>query len=270
MSSASANQVLTATRRWLRPVVYMLIRCGVTWREFSELAKTTYVDVASTRFGKRGRPTNVSRTSMLTGLTRRDVRAQRERLEAAQPAEVPHVSKASRILSAWHVERAFLDGKGRPARLRLEGRGATFVELLRHCGAGDVRPSTVLGELLSAGAIREGRDGRLEVLLRNYIPQATDEQLIRLWGTVLADVASIYVHNITRSARTPARFERAAKNDRIPLAAGPAFREFIEREGQAFLERVDAWLTANELKHGERQADVPTTRMGAGLYHIED
>jgi hypothetical protein len=270
MSSASTTQVLTATRRWLKPVVYVLIRCGVTWREFCDLAKTTYVDVATARFGKRGRPTNVSRTSMLTGLTRRDVRIQRERLETSAPTQVPYASKAARIISAWHMEPAFLDAKGRPARLRLEGRSPTFVDLLRHCGAGDVRPSTVLGELLRAGAIREGKDGRLEVLQRNYIPQATDEQLVRLWGTVLADVASIYVHNMTRPAAIPARFERAAKNDRIPLTAGPAFRQFIEREGQAFLERVDAWLTANELNPAESESDVPTTRMGAGVYHIED
>jgi hypothetical protein len=28
-----------------------------------------------------------------------------------------------------------------------------------------------------------------------------DEQLIRLWGTVLADIATTYVHNLTATAR---------------------------------------------------------------------
>ncbi len=68
------HQVLAATRQWLKPVIYILIRCGVTWRDFSELAKTTFVEVATRQFGKRGRPTNVSRTAVLTGLARRDVR----------------------------------------------------------------------------------------------------------------------------------------------------------------------------------------------------
>ncbi len=74
MPSEDKETVIHATRRWLRPAIYVLLLCGVTWNEFCALAKTIYVEVATVRFGKRGRPTNVSRTAMLTGLTRRDVR----------------------------------------------------------------------------------------------------------------------------------------------------------------------------------------------------
>jgi hypothetical protein len=271
MTDAGTPQVVAATRRWLKPVIYVLLRCGLTWREFSDLAKASYVEVAMARFGKRGRPTNVSRTAMLTGMTRRDVRLIRERLAAVTAAPpLPYASKASQILSAWHLEPRFQDKKGRPARLRMEGPGATFEELLKHCGAGDVRPSTVLKELVNAGVVRQGKDGRLQALARNYIPQAMDEQIVRLWGTVLGDVANVYVHNMSRRARTPTRFERAAKNERIPVAAEAAFRKFLEREGQAFLERVDAWLTEHELADGQSGSDTPTTRMGAGLYQIQD
>ena len=34
---ASPQQVLQASRQWLRPVIYVLLRCGVTWREFADL-----------------------------------------------------------------------------------------------------------------------------------------------------------------------------------------------------------------------------------------
>ena len=72
MKSATTSQALAAARQWLRPAIYVLLRCGVPWREFAELAKSVYVEIASERFGKRGRPTNVSRTAMLTGLPRRE------------------------------------------------------------------------------------------------------------------------------------------------------------------------------------------------------
>lgn len=271
MTHDGTPQVIAATRRWLKPVIYVLLRCGITWREFCELAKASYIEVATARFGKRGRPTNVSRTAMLTGMTRRDVRLMRERLASrGSIAPAPYASKASQILSAWHLEPRFQDAKGRPARLRLEGPGATFEELLKHCGAGDVRPTTVLKELVSAGVVRRGKDGRLQALGRNYIPQATDEQLLRLWGTVLADVANVYVHNMSRPQRAPTRFERAAKNYRIPVEAEAAFRKFLEREGQEFLERVDEWLTEHELRDGEPESDTQITRMGAGVYQIQD
>jgi hypothetical protein len=113
-------------------------------------------------------------------------------------------------------------------------------------------------------------DGRLEALQRMYVPQKMDEELIRLWGTVLADVASTYVHNLTRGGRTPARFERAALNDRVLASALPEFREFLNKEGQAFLERVDAWLLAHEATGSEEGSKKATIRLGAGVYHLQD
>jgi len=268
MAAASTTQVMAATRQWLRPLVHVLIRCGITWREFAEVARTAYVEVATAQFGKRGRPTNVSRTAVLTGLSRREVRAQRERIDKAPEALRGYVTKASLVLSAWHLEPEFLDSAGKPALLPLDGAGASFTSLLRRCGAGDVRPSTILKELRSAGAVRVTDKGLVEPLQRMYVPHKMDEELIRLWGTVISDVASTYVHNLTRDARTPSRFERAALNDRVLASALPEFREFLNKEGQAFLERVDAWLLEHEAPaHTGAKAAI---RLGAGVYHLQE
>ena len=271
MASASNSQVLSATRQWLKPLIHVLIRCGVTWKDFAALAKTTYVEVASRQFGKRGRPTNVSRTAVLTGLARREVRKQRERIATAPEAWTAYVSKASLVLAAWHQEPDFLRPDGKPALLPLLGEGATFATLLRRCGASDVRSSTLLKELRNAGAVRETADGQLEALQRAYIPHTMDEQLIRLWGTVIADIATTYVHNLTRTPSAAARFERAAANSRIRASALPEFRQFLNREGQAFLERTDDWLARHEVPAVQADADAgPTIRLGVGVYHIQD
>jgi hypothetical protein len=97
-----------------------------------------------------------------------------------------------------------------------------------------------------------------------------DERLIRLWGTVLADVAATYAHNLMREGRTPTRFERAAVNARVAASSLGDFRRFLEAEGQSFLERVDAWLTAHEVTDAAGKGDGETLRLGAGLYHIQD
>jgi hypothetical protein len=268
MAAASTTHVMAATRQWLKPLVHVLIRCGITWREFAELARTAYVEVATAQFGKRGRPTNVSRTAVLTGLSRREVRLQREKIEKAPEAPKGYVTKASLVLSAWHLEPEYLDAAGKPALLPLDGEGVSFSSLLRRCGAGDVRPSTILKELRSAGAVRVTEKGLVEPLQRSYVPHKMDEELIRLWGTVMADVASTYMHNLTRDSRTPSRFERAALNDRVLASALPEFREFINKEGQAFLERIDAWLLEHEAT-GPAGAKA-TIRLGAGVYHLQD
>jgi hypothetical protein len=86
---------------------------------------------------------------------------------------------------------------------------------------------------------------------------------------VLADVGTTYVHNLTRGPKTPARFERAAVNDRVLASALPEFEKFLNQEGQAFLERLDAWLTAHQ-PTGENNDAQETIRLGAGVYHIQD
>ena len=270
MKSASRTQVLAAARQWLRPLIHVLVRSGVTWKDFAELARTSYVDVATQQFGKRGRPTNVSRTAVLTGLTRREVRRQRARLAANPETWAGHVTKGSLVLSAWHQDRAFLDPSGQPARLPLEGEEVSFTALLRRCGAGDVRPSTLLKELLAAQAVRQLPDGRLEPLKRSYIPQTMDEQLVLLWGKRMTDLARTCGHNLMSAPDAPTKFERAAVNDHINASALPEFREFLEREGQAFLERVDAWLTAHQAHDPGSSPTRAEIRLGAGLYHIGD
>jgi len=269
MDSAAKNDVLSASRQWLKPLTHILIRSGVTWREFAELSKKVYVEVAIRNFGRRGRPTNISRAAVLTGLSRREVRAQRDRLESGPAALEAYVTKGSQVLAAWYLDPEFQDADGKPKPLPLKGAGATFEALLKRCGTGDVRPSTLLKELRSAGAVRPTADGKLEVLKREYVPHTMAKVLIRLWGTVLADVGTTYVHNLTRGPKTRARFERAAVNDRVLASALPEFEQFLNEEGQAFLERLDAWLTAHQ-PTGEGDTAQETIRLGAGVYHIQD
>jgi hypothetical protein len=91
------------------------------------------------------------------------------------------------------------------------------------------------------------------------------EQMLRS-GSVLEDVGHTIAYNLHRESTDPSRFERRATNTRMAAAAVPEFRSFIEQEGQAFLERVDAWLTEHELP---ADSDEESVRLGVGTYWIE-
>ncbi|MBL0900763.1 MAG: hypothetical protein IBJ17_18960, partial [Reyranella sp.] len=78
---AFKTNVLAACRLLLRPLARLLIKSGVPWREFADLSKLSFVEVATREFGIRGRPTNVARVSILTGINRREVARLREILE---------------------------------------------------------------------------------------------------------------------------------------------------------------------------------------------
>ena len=248
----------------LEPVIRLMLRAGVTWKEFAELSKAKFVEVATVDFGIRGRPTNVSRVAILTGLDRRDVRKLRD--NAQQPPIRGYQSKASQVLSGWHHDSEFLDAQGRPADLAVEGDGASFSELMRRY-APALPLVAMIKELKAAGAIEELPDGRLRPLMRIYVPSGFPAERLRLWASVLSDVANTIEHNFSRDAGTPARFERRALSLRIDRTALPEFRRVLESEGQALLERLDDWLAAHEVADGD---DENAIRLGAGMYHIED
>jgi len=266
-SGLTGAEVLDHVGKVLEPVIRLMLRLGVSWKQFSELSKGKFVEVATRDYGIRGRQTNASRVAILTGIDRREVR--RLRLAGDEPAK-GYQSKASQVLSGWHHEPDFLDAAGRPAALAIDGEGQTFTALMRRY-APALPPVAMIKELKGAGAIEELPDGKLRPLTRTYVPAgvpANPAERLRLWASVLSDIVNAIDHNFSRDDTQPAQFERRALNLRVNRAALPEFRQLLETEGQALLERIDDWLSAHELPEGEHDEDA--IRLGVGIYHIQD
>jgi hypothetical protein len=271
MVSIVQRPIVTACLRWLRPIARWLLKSGITWKEFAELSRVVYVDVAANEFGLRGRPTNVSRIALLTGLTRREVRRYREAALAAPIADggaEDDLNHASRVLAGWHLDSEFIDEIGQPRTLAATGDGATFERLVRRY-AGDIPVTALTKELVRSGSIERTADGDYRALRRFYMPRAMDGQAVERAGAVIADLADTVEHNLSRDAAEPSRFEGRAQNRNIDPRHLPAFRAFMEREGQAFLERCDEWLSAHEARPGETAA-AATLRLGAGVFSIQE
>ena len=122
-----------------------------------------------------------------------------------------------------------------------------------------------------AGINLEGHaemEGVVHVLRRNYRLDTVDAAALARAGSVLRDIGQTVTHNLYRGAREESRFEARATNVQIPKSALPAYRKFVYAEGQAFLEKVDAWLTAAEITEQEG-ASRAAQRIGLGLYWIQ-
>jgi hypothetical protein len=263
--SATKAAFLSALGPVLESVIRLMLKGGVTWKEFSELTKARFVDVATAEFGIRGRPTNISRVAIITGLDRRDVR--RLRRAAEEPAAKGYVSKASQVLDTWHHDPDFNDANGAPLPLPFAGDGPTLTELVRRV-APALPAVAMIKELKSAGALEELADGRLWPVKRAYVPRPLAAERLRLWSSVLSDISSTIEHNFDADRGAPTRFERRAVNLRVDRRALPEFTKLLEREGQTFLERMDDWLSAHVAKTEEDSDDA--IRVGVGVYQIED
>ncbi len=244
------------------------MKCGMTWREFSAVSKSAFVAVASEEYGIKGRPTNTSRVSILTGISRKEVRRQRQLLD--QPVTLPpnKTTDSTRVLSGWHQDPEFLDGGAKPLLLPMEGDRVSFSLLCQRYG-GDVAASTLLKELLRVQAVAQEPDGRLRVLKRYYMPVQFDPDWIGNAGEVFKDLGTNINYNLALGDDEPSRFLGRATNSSIDANAAPEFRAFVEEQGQAFLEKVDQWLT----EHAADSADTHAkerVRLGIGLFTIQD
>jgi hypothetical protein len=255
----------SSCRALLRPIASMVLKCGMTWREFSELSKSVFVSVASDEFGIRGRPTNVSRVSILTGISRKEVKRQRELLAEPTPSVSPKTTDATRLLSGWHQDPVYLGGDGNPLPLDPLGGNPSFQSLFESYG-GDTPEQTLLRELLKAGSIETDANGRYVARRRYHMPVEMDAGAVRFFGTNLFDHANTLSNNVTGDTSNR-RLEGFAVDDKIHPDSVEEFRAYLDERGQQFLEEIDDWLSRHRIDPNE--SETTPVRLGLGVYAIE-
>lgn len=266
MRSESKPAVFEACRIVLRPFISMLLRCGMTWKQFSAVAKAEYVRVASREFGIAGRPTNISRVSILTGISRKEVKRQRELLAADETVSPDKTSAATRVLSAWYQDPDYLDADGQPRLLADAGAAPSFESLCRRY-AGDVASQTMLKELLKTRSVEKTAQGKYRVLRRYYQPAIEDEENLRFAVDRIRDVIDTMNNNVFVDESTVLRFGGYADNEFIPVDVIPEFREYLDKRGQEFLEEIDDWLAARA--DSDASSGAMLKRVGISLFATE-
>ena len=263
MTNPVRDSLLAACRLFMMPIARFLIKNGITYKEFSEMAKGAFVTVASEDYGIRGRRTNISRTAVLTGLTRKEVKRIRDELKASlsNPREI-ELNRPAKVLSVWNEDKRFLDASGVPRTLKIDGLDG-FRELLREVG-GDVPPGAMLKELIRAGCVEEVAEGHFKCKKRQFNPSGISEFQATRFGECLRDLADTVQWNLDEASADDKRFEFRVWNDRIPKRRVSLFQEFVRESGSELLEVFDRWLMDNQ---NPRIADADDDiRCGVGVY----
>ncbi|MFN3564864.1 MAG: DUF6502 family protein [Burkholderiaceae bacterium] len=266
-SAQALNEALRRNvLRVLKALAKLMIRHGVSVPSFVELAKQAYVDVALREFAIPGRKPSVSRASLLTGLTRKEVQrlAQAEPAAGAEAIEAHH--RAARVVAGWVRDEAFLEPGGQPLALPFDGGEASFAELVRRYG-GDVTPRAVLDELLRVGTVQREADGRIRLLTRVYIPRTSDVGKLNIFGSNVAYLIETIDHNIVGSG-TP-RFQRTVVYDNLPREAAAEFRAVSSEQAQALIERLDRWLAQHDRDTNPLARGSGRVRAGMGIFYFE-
>jgi hypothetical protein len=246
----------------MRPLTRILLRNGIAYGNFAELAKKTYVDVAFEEFAPSGRKQTVSRVSALTGLTRKETKRLRDLKHADADARHLRYNRAIRVISGWLNDPEFLDADGNLDTLPVEGKRGSFAALVKKY-SGDMTTQSMLAVLAMAGSVaREG--DRVRLLRHAYVPGSDAADKLHILGTDTAELISTIDHNLVSDADR-LRFQRKVSDHRVPPQLLAEFQALATGKAQALLEELDAWLA----RHQGAEQD-PAAFVSVGIYYYQN
>jgi len=251
----------------MKPVARFLLRAGVGFREFSDISKAAYVQVATEDYGIRGRPTNVSRVAVMTGLTRKEVKRIRDLGFEPREELISKRNPLSELLHYWNTDPDYCDSDGNPKPLYLDGTPISFSDLVRRC-AGDIPPGAMRTELQRVGAISEDENGALIVNTREHFPSDADNRLlvgINFGLRTLATTITINGNSVSDST-LPQKFIDSALIKPTEL---PAIEEVLTSKIVTFAADIDDFLSQNEEDSREVDAEKMAS-VGVGVYFYKD
>jgi len=261
-----------ALARVLRPLVLAMIARGIGFPVLTELLKRLYVEVAERRFGLAWRRMTDSRISLLTGLQRKDVRAQRAALMFDGGSDgAGGAGPLPRIIARWQAGPPFADKRGRPRALpRADDVGPSF-ESLAASVSRDLHPRTMLDELVRLDLIRLDTDtDEVSLLAPAFLPGRDEAALAEYFGANLGDHASAAVENILVAPEPGPFFERAVHYNQLTPEALDEL-EVLARDLQG---KVFATLNRRALELQGRDDGVPSAagrfRCGAFIYRLDE
>lgn len=267
MSESLETATKLALAKLLRPLVKLLIKQGVSYASFSEVARRLFIDVAEQDFKIPGKKQSLSRISVLTGINRKDVAKVLKTDQSPNSKPPVPASRPSRIIQGWLRDTSFTNESGAPKPLHFEGGENSFSELVRRYG-GDVTPRSMLDELTRVGVISRNPQQHLILCSMAYVPQQDLEEKINILGRASGDLFSTLDHNLEHQ-QFRSRLQRSVAYSHIPVKNLNQVRMQSKEQGEQFLLQINQWLSQHDANVNPDLDSDQTARAGIGIYYFE-
>jgi hypothetical protein len=250
-------------RRLLRPLVRLMIRCGVTFPAAADLLRALYVEVATAELGPD--KLSDSRVTLLTGVHRKEIRRQRL-LPADEPPPVL-VTRNSQLIATWLGSPEYTDATGHPLPLpRAAPTGPSFERLVTSITR-DVRPRAVLDDWASQGIVTISPDDEIRLSADAFLPRPGQEEQLFYFARNLHDHIAASAANVLAPGAAPF-FDRSLHYDRLTPAAAAELERLGREAGQRVLLELNRHAMA--LAETEPPPGTPTRRVNIGVYLLAE
>lgn len=243
--SDARKQFLYALRRVLGPIVKLLIRAGISYDEFVDLARGVYAETAIRDCTQRTDPPTRERVARLTGLTRQQVDYYIDDKDAL-PTAAPTLARViAQVLHKWHTDPQYLGPYGIPLELEFDVPPGRSVQSLVAEVDPKASPGQVLEELLRAGSVTYSGEKHLRAIKRWFIPlEAFSPHRMEYFGDSLTHLAETLEYNFSLGNAEDKRLERFVFADKgLPRELLPSFEAHARERAVQFLAEIDDWLS---------------------------
>jgi len=262
---APRESVVAAIRRVLRPLVRVLVAHGITYPFLADMLKSIFVETAANEFTLDDKRPTDSRLTVLTGVHRKDIR-RLLREPGPEPETPPGLTLGTKIVARWLGDRANADDLGRPralARTPSQGGDQSFAALVESVST-NVRPRSVLDELLRLGVVEIDADDYVHLVTSGFVPGKELDAKAFYFGEAMHDHLAAGAHNLEGAGRP--FLERSVYYDALSPESVEALRAQAEKLSVDVLKEINKRGMALEREDPPSPGKRMRIRLGVFFY----
>jgi Family of unknown function (DUF6502) len=266
--TSRSSLILEATLRLLKPLVRLMLRHGVAYPAFAAALKRVFLEAAQDELRKEGHALTDSAVSLLSGVHRRDIRNMTRSAPAPHIAVQPPMSLATQVVARWLTQSPYQDADGQPRTLARTEPAGGFDALVASVSS-DIRPRTVLDELVRLGIAEESGQG-LRLLDPGFAPRQGFAEMVSLLQANVHDHLASATSNLDSGSN---HLEQAVFVDqitsesaqRLHAVSAKAWRQAFKTVMQEAAARFD-----HDQAHAAPEERTHRARFGSYFYTQQD
>jgi Family of unknown function (DUF6502) len=241
--------------------VGFVLDSGLSSQQLHSILREAAIRSVARRQLQIARRINISGIAASTGIPRGEIsRILKSKTDSSRQLADRQQQSTNRVLAVWHQEPKFTTPAGKPADLKIYGRGATFETLVRKYGRG-IPIRAMLDELTRTGAAEVLTSKLIRVKSSVAVDRGVSARAIRSFGARVTELMSTMLQNM-RNPESPGFIASVSAANIAPTLL-PLFRKEVAEKGADFLADIHDSLireaTSGSARRHSRASRVSVT-----------
>jgi hypothetical protein len=265
------NDVRVAARNALlqlfEPLVEFVLDSGLSTNELHSILREAAIRSVAARQIQALQRINISGIAASTGIPRAEIsRVLKSNIDSPRQGINRRQQSTNHILSVWHQDPKYTTPGGKPADLKMYGRGATFEALVRNHGRG-IPTRAMLDELTRTGSAEVLPSDLVRAKTSVPVDRGVTLRAIRAFGDRATELLSTMLQNM-RSSDSP-KFVASISGANISHADLPLFRKELANKGADFLAELHDSLVRETIIGSAKGRMSRANRVSVTIFYHE-